>query len=170
MLVFQVNGLLFIFAFIFQHTFFGVMKQTTINQAVSISGVGLHTGKPATLTFQPAPVDHGYRIQRIDLPDQPIINADVSRVVNTERSTTIQNGSASISTIEHVLSALYGLGIDNVLLQIDGPEMPIMDGSAAPFVNILQATGITEQEADREYFVIDQPLTYRDEGGGRGAA
>jgi UDP-3-O-[3-hydroxymyristoyl] N-acetylglucosamine deacetylase/3-hydroxyacyl-[acyl-carrier-protein] dehydratase len=139
------------------------MKQTTINQAVSISGVGLHTGKPATLTFQPAPVDHGYRIQRIDLPDQPIINADVSRVVNTERSTTIQNGQASVSTIEHVLSALFGLGIDNVLLQIDGPEMPIMDGSAAPFVEILQATGIAEQEADREYFIIDEPLTYRDE-------
>ena len=139
------------------------MKQTTINQAVSISGVGLHTGKSATLTFQPAPVDHGYRIQRIDLPDQPIINADVSRVVNTERSTTIQNGSASVSTIEHALSALYGLRIDNVLLQIDGPEMPIMDGSAAPFVKILQTAGIAEQEADREYFVIDQPLTYRDE-------
>ncbi len=139
------------------------MKQTTINQAVSISGVGLHTGKPATLTFQPAPVDHGYRIQRIDLPDQPIINADVSRVVNTERSTTIQNGQASVSTIEHVLSALFGLGIDNVLLQIDGPEMPIMDGSAAPFVEILQATGIAEQEAVREYFIIDEPLTYRDE-------
>lgn len=139
------------------------MKQTTINQAVSISGVGLHTGKSATLTFQPAPVDHGYRIQRIDLPDQPIINADVSRVVNTERSTTIQNGHASISTIEHVLSALFGLGIDNVLLQIDGPEMPIMDGSAAPFVEILLAAGIVEQEADREYFIVDEPLTYRDE-------
>jgi UDP-3-O-[3-hydroxymyristoyl] N-acetylglucosamine deacetylase/3-hydroxyacyl-[acyl-carrier-protein] dehydratase len=139
------------------------MKQTTINQAVSISGVGLHTGKAATLTFQPAPVDHGYRIQRIDLPDQPIINADVSRVVNTERSTTIQNGHASISTIEHVLSALFGLRIDNVLLQIDGPEMPIMDGSAAPFVEILLAAGIVEQEADREYFIIDEPLTYRDE-------
>lgn len=139
------------------------MKQTTINQAASISGVGLHTGKSATLTFQPAPIDHGYRIQRIDLPDQPIINADVSRVVNTERSTTIQNGHASISTIEHVLSALFGLGIDNVLLQIDGPEMPIMDGSAAPFVEILLAAGIVEQEADREYFIIDEPLTYRDE-------
>lgn len=139
------------------------MKQTTINQAVSISGVGLHTGKSATLTFQPAPIDHGYRVQRTDLPDQPVINADVSRVVNTERSTTIQHGHASVSTIEHVLSALFGLGIDNVLLQIDGPEMPIMDGSAAPFVEILQAAGIVEQAADREYFVVDQPLTYRDE-------
>lgn len=142
------------------------MNQRTINRSVSVSGVGLHTGAAVTLTFLPAPVDHGYRFQRIDLPDSPIINADVNRVINTERSTTIQSGQASVSTIEHVLSALFGLQIDNVLLQIDGPEMPILDGSAAIFVELLQSAGVEEQDVPREYFVVQSPITYRDEATG----
>ena len=107
------------------------MKQTTIQKAVNISGVGLHTGKSVELTFKPAPPNHGFRFQRIDLPDQPVIPADVKMVVSTNRGTTLRSGDAQVSTVEHVLSALTGLGFDNVLLEIDGPEMPIMDGITA---------------------------------------
>jgi len=142
------------------------MNQRTIKKAVSVSGVGLHTGATVTLNILPAPIDHGYRFQRTDLPDQPMINADVNRVVNTERSTTLQSGAASVSTVEHVLSALFGLQIDNALLQIDGPEMPILDGSAAPFVKMLLEADIEDQEAPRDYFVVESPITYRDEATG----
>lgn len=142
------------------------MNQRTIKKAVSVSGVGLHTGATVTLNILPAPIDHGYRFQRTDLPDQPMINADVNRVVNTERSTTLQSGAASVSTVEHVLSALFGLQIDNALLQIDGPEMPILDGSATPFVKMLLEADIEDQEAPRDYFVVESPITYRDEATG----
>lgn len=140
-----------------------MLKQRTIKKSVSIGGVGLHTGKTATLTFKPAPVNHGYKFQRIDLAEQPVINADVNRVTSTQRGTTIQMGNAQINTVEHVLSALTGLQIDNVLMEIDGPEIPIMDGSAAPFVTVLLEAGIEAQEEDREYFEIDEPIMYHDE-------
>lgn len=139
------------------------MKQTTIKSPISVQGVGLHTGKSVTLTFQPAPVNHGFRFQRIDLPDQPVVPADVKNVVSTNRGTTLRIGDAQVSTVEHVLSALTGLGIDNALLEIDGPEMPIMDGTSLPFVEILHKTGIVEQEAEREYFVVNEPISYKDE-------
>ncbi len=142
---------------------FSGMKQRTIKKSVAVAGIGLHTGAPATLVFQPAPPDHGYRFQRMDLDGQPVFNADVNRVAGTERGTTIKVGDASISTVEHVLSALRGLGVDNVLLQIDGPEVPIMDGSAIFFVRAIQEAGIEEQQAEREYFRVDEPITYRDE-------
>lgn len=138
------------------------MKQRTIRHAVSVTGVGLHTGKRATLTFKPAPEQHGHRFQRVDLPDQPIISADVRHVASTNRSTNLAIGEAQVHTVEHVLSALTGMGIDNVLLEIDGPEVPIMDGTALPFVQALQRAEMEEQTADRLYYVITEPITYRD--------
>lgn len=141
-------------------------KQHTIQKAVSLSGVGLHTGKVVTLTFNPAPENHGHKFQRVDLTGQPIVNADVSRVISTTRGTTIKSDEAQVSTIEHVLSALVGLGIDNVLMGIDGPEVPILDGSAIQFVKALREAGMEEQEAEREYFEITEPISYRDEATG----
>ncbi len=96
------------------------MKQSTIQSPVSVKGVGLHTGKKVILTFRPAPANHGYRFQRIDLPEQPVITADVKLVTSTNRGTTLRSGEAQVSTVEHVLSALTGVGIDNVLMEIDG--------------------------------------------------
>ena len=141
-------------------------KQRTIQKATSLSGVGLHTGKVVTLTFNPAPENHGHKFQRVDLAGQPLVNADVSRVISTTRGTTIKSDEAQVSTIEHVLSALIGLGIDNVLMGIDGPEVPILDGSAIQFVKALREAGAEEQDADREYFEITEPITYRDEATG----
>jgi len=139
------------------------MNQHTIKQSISVNGVGLHTGAKVTLTFQPAPTNHGYKFKRVDLEGQPIVNADVNRVVTTQRSTTIQSGEAIVHTIEHIMSALAGLEIDNILMEIDGPEVPIMDGSAWPFVEALQKAGREVQDAARDYFEIEEPITYRDE-------
>lgn len=139
------------------------MKQHTIQKSVSVSGVGLHTGKQVTMIFRPAPVNHGYKFQRVDMEDRPIIKADVTRVVSTLRGTTIKKGNAQISTIEHTLSALMGLNIDNILIEIDGPEAPIMDGSAKDFVQVLQQAGLQEQEEDREFFEVEHPIFYKDE-------
>ncbi|HND89724.1 MAG TPA: UDP-3-O-acyl-N-acetylglucosamine deacetylase, partial [Saprospiraceae bacterium] len=133
------------------------MKQSTIQNPTSLQGVGLHTGKSVTLTFKPAPANHGFRFQRIDLPDQPVIPADVKLVFSTNRSTTLKLGDAQVSTIEHVLSALTGLRLDNVLIEIDGPEMPIMDGTSMPFVHALKEAGRIDLDTDREYFVITEP-------------
>lgn len=139
------------------------MKQTTINAPASVEGVGLHTGKAVTLTFKPAPANHGYRFQRVDLPDQPVVPADVKFVVSTNRGTTLRSGEAQVATVEHVLSALTGLGIDNVLMEIDGPEMPIMDGTSMPFVRALNTAGQVELDTEREYFIITEPISYKDE-------
>jgi len=139
------------------------MKQATIRKAVSVKGVGLHTGKSVTLTFKPAAPNHGFRFQRVDLPDQPVIPADVKMVVSTNRGTTLKSGDAQVSTVEHVLSALTGLSYDNILLEIDGPEMPIMDGTSLPFVQALKKAGREEQDAEREYFVVTEPIAYKDE-------
>lgn len=142
------------------------MNQHTIKKVVSVSGVGLHTGKQVKISFHPAPVNHGYKFKRIDLEAQTVINADVSRVVSTQRGTKIRSGAAEISTIEHVLSALAGLQIDNVLMEIDGPEVPIMDGSAMPFVKVLLKAKLEEQDSPRDYFEIEEAITYRDEESG----
>ena len=142
------------------------MKQCTIREEVSIKGVGLHTGQNVVVTFKPAPCGHGYKFQRIDLDNAPVIAADVSKVFSTNRGTTLQSDDVQISTVEHVLSALVGLGIDNVLIDINGTELPIMDGSATPFVTILEKVGLLEQESDREYFEITEPISYKDEATG----
>ncbi len=121
------------------------VKQRTVKNEISISGVGLHTGKSATLTFKPAPENHGYKFKRIDLQDSPIIEADVDNVTDTSRGTTISQNGASVSTIEHVLAALVGMEIDNVLIEIDGPEIPILDGSSIEYIQAITKAGIQTQ-------------------------
>lgn len=138
------------------------MKQRTINKQVSLSGVGLHTGQHVNMVLQPAPANFGFKFQRIDLPDQPFIPADITRVVSTQRGTTLQCDDAEVHTVEHALSALTGMGIDNVLILLDGPEVPILDGSARYFVEAIQEAGIEEQEEEREYFEVEETITYRD--------
>lgn len=136
--------------------------QTTIKKSFTMSGVGLHTGQQVNLTFNPAAENHGYVFQRIDLDKQPTIKADCDLVVDTSRGTTLEQNGARISTVEHVLAALAGLEIDNVLMQIDGPEMPIMDGSSIEFVKQLKSIGVEYQKAEREYFDITENISYRD--------
>lgn len=136
-------------------------KQQTISKSVSVTGVGLHTGVVATMTFVPAPANHGYKFQRVDLPDQPIVDADVDNVVDLSRGTTIEQNGARIHTVEHTLAALVGLQIDNVLIQLDGPEPPIMDGSSIKFVDALLDAGIEEQNAYRNYFEVPEYVHYK---------
>jgi len=135
-------------------------KQKTILNPVTLSGMGLHTGKMVNLSFLPAPVNHGFVFQRIDLDGKPTIAADVMNVCDTSRGTTIEKNGVRVYTIEHVLSALTGLGIDNALITIDGPETPIVDGSSKFYVEALLKAGIVEQEAEREYYTIDEVITY----------
>jgi len=137
-------------------------KQQTIQKAVTISGVGLHTGVQTTMTFIPAKPNHGIKFQRIDLPGSPIIEADCDRVVDVSRGTTIEQSGARVSTIEHTLAALVGLEIDNVLIQLDGPEAPIMDGSSIQFVNALKEVGTEEQNALRDFFEVQDSIFYRE--------
>lgn len=137
-------------------------NQTTIKTAFSVSGVGLHTGEKVTMTFHPAEVGHGYKFKRIDLDKQPIIPADVSKVTDTRRGTTLSRGEASVTTVEHCLSALRGANIDNCLIEIDGAEPPISDGSSRIFAKEIAKAGTEEQDAEREYFVIEQPVNYLD--------
>ena len=137
-------------------------KQTTLKAPVTLQGVGLHSGAEVSLTFQPAEAHHGYKFRRVDLPGQPIIEADCDLVTDTSRGTTLEKNGASISTVEHVLAALVGLEIDNVLMDVSGPEMPIMDGSSIPFVEALSACGTIELEAEREYFEIPYNIHYTD--------
>jgi UDP-3-O-[3-hydroxymyristoyl] N-acetylglucosamine deacetylase / 3-hydroxyacyl-[acyl-carrier-protein] dehydratase len=137
-------------------------RQKTIAKAVSISGVGLHTGKPVTLTFNPAPENHWFKFQRTDLEGQPIIEADADLVVDTARGTTLEKNGARVHTTEHVLAALLGSGIDNCLIQVTGPEMPIMDGSSLKFMEILETAGTVEQNEERDYFELKENLSYED--------
>lgn len=139
-------------------------KQHTIAKKVSLSGVGLHTGVTANMSFVPAPANHGIKFQRVDLPGEPIADADVDYVVDTSRGTTIEHNGARINTVEHVLAAMVGLEIDNILIQLDGPEPPIMDGSSAAFVNVLLEAGLEEQEAHRKFFELPEEVRYKDLG------
>jgi UDP-3-O-[3-hydroxymyristoyl] N-acetylglucosamine deacetylase/3-hydroxyacyl-[acyl-carrier-protein] dehydratase len=136
------------------------IKQRTIKKEVSVSGVGLHTGQPVTLTFKPAPENHGYKFKRIDLPNSPIIDADVDNVTDTSRGTTITQNGASVSTVEHVLAALVGTDIDNTIIELDGPETPILDGSSILFIEALERVGFEEQGAYREYYYIPHNIHY----------
>ena len=140
------------------------MKQRTIARTVSISGVGLHTGKLVCMTFQPASANAGIKFRRVDLENAPDIQADVAQVISTNRGTTISSGGeARVSTIEHTLAALVGAGIDNVLIEIDGPEAPIMDGSSRMFTELLVTAGTEEQEEEREYLEIREIISFKDE-------
>ncbi len=138
------------------------MKQTTIKKSVSLSGVGLHTGQEVTMTFNPALENHGIKFQRIDLPGQPIIDADVDNVTDLSRGTTLEQNGGKVCTVEHVMAAVAGLEIDNCLVQVNAAETPIMDGSSQFFIKALKSAGIIEQEIDREYFVIPQNIYYHE--------
>jgi UDP-3-O-[3-hydroxymyristoyl] N-acetylglucosamine deacetylase/3-hydroxyacyl-[acyl-carrier-protein] dehydratase len=137
-------------------------KQHTIKEPVTLSGTGLHTGQNCTLSFRPAPANHGIKFKRIDLEGQPVIDALVDYVVDVSRGTTLEQNGARIGTIEHVLAALVGLQIDNVLIEVDAPEAPIMDGSAKLFVDVLQRAGLEEQSAVREFLEVDEGIFYRE--------
>lgn len=137
-------------------------KQSTIKEAVSVSGVGLHTGSACTLTFRPAPEHHGYVFRRMDLPGQPFVKADADFVVDTSRGTTISHNGATVHTVEHTLAALVGLQLDNVLIEIDGPEPPIMDGSSIDFLSALMRAGRSEQAAERVYYEVREPIHYQE--------
>jgi UDP-3-O-[3-hydroxymyristoyl] N-acetylglucosamine deacetylase / 3-hydroxyacyl-[acyl-carrier-protein] dehydratase len=137
-------------------------KQRTLKQAVSFIGVGLHTGAQVKVTICPAPENHGYKFQRVDLEGQPIIKADCDLVVETNRGTTLEQNGARVYTVEHLLAALYANMVDNALIQIDGPEMPIMDGSSLPFVQGILSAGFEEQNADREYFELNENIPWED--------
>lgn len=138
------------------------IKQHTIKKSVTVSGVGLHTGVQANMTFVPARPNHGIKFQRIDLEGEPIVDADVDNVVDLSRGTTIEQNGARVNTVEHTLAALVGLEIDNVLIQLDGPEPPIMDGSSQMFVDALLEAGLEEQNALRNFFEVPESIFYRD--------
>ena len=138
-------------------------KQHTLKSAVSISGTGLHTGIKVDMILNPANAGFGIQFQRIDLAGQPIIKADCDLVTDTSRGTTLEDKGVKVSTVEHILAALVGMGIDNCLVEINGPEIPIIDGSSAPFVEIIEEAGILEQEATKLWYTIDSNITYYDE-------
>jgi len=123
--------------------------QQTLKGEVSVSGVGLHTGKEVTLTMKPANPGFGIRFKRVDLPDQPVVKADVDYVIDTSRGTTLEHNGARIYTTEHILAALVGMSVDNVLLELDAPEIPIMDGSAKNFIEAIESVGVLEQDAKK---------------------
>ncbi len=141
-------------------------KQQTIAKEVSLTGVGLHTGENVTIKFLPAPENHGYAFKRTDLEGEPIIEADANFVINTQRGTNLEKHGVKIQTSEHVLAALVGLEIDNVIIELDSPEPPIMDGSSKFFVEALEKAGIVEQEAMREEYVVKEVISYKDEATG----
>ncbi|WBL23687.1 bifunctional UDP-3-O-[3-hydroxymyristoyl] N-acetylglucosamine deacetylase/3-hydroxyacyl-ACP dehydratase [Zunongwangia sp. HRR-M8] len=140
-----------------------VFKQQTIQNEVSLEGVGLHTGKQVKLTFKPAPENTGYVFKRVDLEGEPTIEADVTYVVDTRRGTNLEKNGVKIQTSEHVLAACVGLEIDNIIIELDASEPPIMDGSSKYFVEALEKAGIKEQDKDKEEYVINQVICYRDE-------
>ena len=138
-------------------------KQKTIQNQISLSGVGLHTGNAVKMTFKPAPINHGFAFCRLDLEGTPIIEARAEYVVNTQRGTNIEKNGVQIQTSEHVLAAAVGLDIDNLLIEIDASEPPIMDGSSKFFLEALEKAGIKEQDAFIEEYVVKEIISYKDE-------
>src|SRR6056297_74204 len=138
-------------------------KQRTLNEPVSFKGKGLHTGLDVNLTFHPAAESHGYMFRRTDLDGQPLVNALAENVVDTSRGTTIEENGVRVATVEHVLAACAGMSLDNVLIEIDGPETPIMDGSAREYVEEIARVGSREQKTDRKYFILKEKVEYYDE-------
>jgi UDP-3-O-[3-hydroxymyristoyl] N-acetylglucosamine deacetylase/3-hydroxyacyl-[acyl-carrier-protein] dehydratase len=137
-------------------------KQKTLKEVVKLTGIGLHTGEKVNMEICPAPDNHGYKFQRVDLEGEPIIKADVDLVVATDRGTTLEQNGARVYTTEHVLAALYGMEIDNALIKIDGPEVPIMDGSSWVFIQAIEKVGLQEQESDRNYFELTENVPWED--------
>lgn len=141
-------------------------KQKTLKGSFALCGKGLHTGLSLTVTFNPAPENSGYKIQRIDLENQPVIEAIAENVVDTQRGTVLGKGDVRVSTIEHGMSALYAMGIDNCLIQVNGPEFPILDGSASMYVDKINEIGIEEQNAPKDYYIIRHKIEIKDEESG----
>jgi len=139
-----------------------IEKQRTLKESIVFNGVGLHTGEAVTMEICPAADNHGYKFQRVDLENQPVINADVDYVVSTERGTTLEQHGARVYTTEHVLAALYASQVDNALIKLNGPEIPIMDGSSILFVNEIERIGFEEQTAEREYFELNENIPWED--------
>ena len=142
------------------------MKQTTLKGSFSLCGKGLHTGLSLTVTFNPAPENHGYKIQRIDLDGMPVIDAIAENVVDTQRGTVLGKGDIRVSTIEHGMAALYALGINNCLIQVNGPEFPLLDGSAIKYIEKIKEIGIDEQNAPKDYYIIRKKIEVKDEATG----
>ncbi|MCF0183692.1 MAG: bifunctional UDP-3-O-[3-hydroxymyristoyl] N-acetylglucosamine deacetylase/3-hydroxyacyl-ACP dehydratase [Bacteroidaceae bacterium] len=140
-----------------------MLKQTTLAGSFSLCGKGLHTGLSLTVTFNPAPENYGYKIQRIDMEGMPTIDAIAENVVDTQRGTVLGKGDLRVSTIEHAMAALYALGVDNVLIQVNGPEFPILDGSAEIYVQQIKRIGLVEQNSPKDYYVIHHKTEVRDE-------
>lgn len=138
-------------------------KQHTLSQPIHISGTGLHTGILVDMTLKPAHPGFGIQFQRVDLPSQPIIKADCDLVTDTSRGTTLQVGDAKVSTVEHILASLVGMGIDNALIELNGPEVPIMDGSSAPFIAQIEAAGVEEQDAAKAWYSLDENIYHYDD-------
>ncbi len=143
-----------------------IENQNTLASSVTLKGKGLHTGAVVNLVLNPAAVNYGFKFKRVDLEGQPIIDAVAENVAFTERGTVLQKNEASISTIEHCLAALRGMGVDNCLMEIDGPEVPILDGSAKYFVEAIQSVGVQEQDEERKYFVVKEKMVYEDKENG----
>lgn len=143
-----------------------VVKQKTLAKSFKIEGKGLHTGVLVTMTFLPAPVNHGFKFKRVDLDGQPVIDADVDLVVDTSRGTLLEKNGARIGTIEHALAALVGMDLDNVLVEVNNEEAPIIDGSSKYFVEAIEKAGVVEQDAERDYFEITEKIEIRDEKSG----
>ncbi len=144
------------------------MKQKTLKSSFTLHGQGLHTGHYIDITFNPAPADHGYKIKRVDLENQPIIDARAENVVNTQRGTVLGQGEATVSTVEHAFAALYAHGITNCLIEVNAPEFPILDGSAIQYVEQIQKVGIQELDADQEVFVVRNKIeVYNSETGSK---
>lgn len=142
-----------------------LIKQRTIKHAVTLSGIGLHTGNKSKMTFKPAPENHGVKFKRIDLENSPEIPADIDHVIDISRGTTIGKNGAEVHTVEHVLSAIMGCEIDNIIVELDANEPPVMDGSAKDYVHTLHKAGIVEQDADRDYLVIEDTVHYHSDDG-----
>lgn len=139
------------------------MKQQTLNGEFTLKGKGLHTGLEIEATFLPAPENHGYKFQRIDLPDQPVVDALAEYVVETERGTVLAKGDVRVSTVEHALAALYAAGVDNCLIKVNAPELPILDGSAIAFSEAIDSVGLVEQSTDKNFYVVKRKIEVRDE-------
>ena len=138
-------------------------KQHTLFKSISISGTGLHTGVLVDMALHPANPGFGIQFQRVDLPNQPVIKADCDLVTDTSRGTTLQVGDAKVSTVEHILAALVGLGVDNLLIELNGPEIPIMDGSSTPFIEAIEKVGVLEQDAAKAWYSIDENIFHYDD-------
>lgn len=138
-------------------------KQHTLKESFTLEGKGLHTGLPIIITFNPADVNEGYKIKRVDLPEQPVIEALAENVGNTQRGTVLMKGDVAVSTVEHAMAALYALGVDNCLIEVNAPEFPILDGSSIRYVEEIKRVGLQEQNADRDYYIVRKKMVVKDE-------